>query len=338
MAKKEKESYISKLKEEFKSVKTEDDFIYEIKTNTPVDFIIPRIPVGRITTLFGPESSGKTTYAMHLAKAFQDKGGYVFWVDIENSFSETYAKTIGLSTDNDKFILIKDTENEQLTIERVFEITENILKDFSSNEVEPVPSILIWDSIAATPSEAEVQASFDSKPVAASAQALSFGLKKLAPFLGKSPNLAIVIITQVRSVMNTSWGGPDYDMYGGRSLRHYQSLSVEFRKRHEDREENSIVTEVIIRKSKFSDVLFGKSIRIVITHGVGINVNRSLFELAKELKVVTSSGGWWKFSNLVPQGLITPEEIKKSYRQDEIAEVLKKPEFMELLRDLLFQK
>lgn len=325
------QDFVSKIKAELQSIKTEDELKIDIKTNTPVDLIVPSIPLGRVTTIYGPESSGKTTYALHLAKAFQKNGGYVFWIDVENSFSEVYAKSIGVDLD-DKFVLIKESD-ELLTIEYVFSIMEEILQKFSEEKDAP-PSILVWDSIAVTPSAAEVESTFEStKPVAASAQALSFGLKKLSPYLAKTPNLAILIITQVRSRMNISWGQIDYDMYGGRSLKHYQSLALEFRRiksERFEREENSVTTDVIVQKSKLPNVLFGNSVKIVITHGVGINTKESLFNIAKDLKLIDTRGGYYCFSKEVPEELRSIDG-RENFRKDEIADLLTQDKYFDLI-------
>jgi recombination protein RecA len=291
-----------------------------------VNWIIPRIPLARITTVYGPESSGKTTFCLHMAAAVQNKGGRVFWVDAENSFSPEYAKSIGVDLSPDKILVMKG----DISLEKVFENIEKILKAYASGEEEN-PALIVWDSVAATSSEAEQEASLQDKLVASNARVMSQGLRKISPYLTKEPKVGLIIVTQVRSTMNISWGSIDYDMYGGRALKHFQSLAIEFRRRKVLAEENGVMSEIIVQKSKLNDIVFQSRVRVVIRHGVGIEVGKTLLDIAKELKIVEQVGGYYKFSNLVPENLRTIGD-KKNFRSDELVEILKSEPYLEVIR------
>lgn len=337
-----KNSLLSKLSERFAS---KDDplaptTITKISTNTVIDWLLSGIPLARFTTIFGPESSGKSTFALHMAAEFQKQGGNVLWLDAEASFDPNYAAAIGVNMEPDRLLVIK----QDLTVERCFEIIDSAIQEMITQKSDSeTPLLVVWDSIAATPSQKELEMDYTESPVALSARALSMGFRRISPKLAYNPKVAIIIVTQIRAnLATTGWGAINYDLYGGHALKHYQALALEFRKRQTIKEDQTgVMSEIIIQKSKVSGAPLAKSILVTIMYGKGIDNSRSVFEIAKALNYIKSSGGFWSINKDIVKNLLEEGEDLgeiKNMRKDDMMNLLLTEEHYNRIRRLWREK
>lgn len=278
----------------------------------PLDWLLGGgIPLRAFTLFYGAKSSGKTTVAGHVAGQFQKQTGLVVWVDNENSFAREYFVNLGV-----------DPETVVYKIGTTIEETFKLMSEFSelslNREYKKIKFLFVWDSIAATPSALEESASFDQITVGAGARALSAGFRKISQALAESPNVAYLVINQVRENMNAMWGDNREGQYGGRALEHWASLNLHFKQIRTLKDISANVTRVTITKSKVSNAPLYKSVDIVVRYGVGVDIPLTMFELAKDLKVLQSSGGWWKWqdknyrmSELLEKVVMTEDFVKK---------------------------
>lgn len=338
----EKNSLLARLSEKFSRGMDEagPTTIAKISTNTVIDWLLTGIPLSRFTTIFGPESSGKSTFALHMAAEFQKQGGTVLWLDAEASFDPNYASAIGVNMDPDKLLVLK----QDLTIERCFEVLDSAIIELLERRNEEYPPLLIvWDSIAATPSQKELEMDYTEAPVALSARALSIGFRRISPKLAYNPKVAIMVVTQIRAnLATTGWGAINYDLYGGHALKHYQALALEFRKRQTIKEDQTgVMSEIIIQKSKVFGAPLAKSILVTIMYGKGIDNARSVFEIAKALNYIKSSGGFWTINKDIVKNLLEEgEELGeiKNLRKDDMMELLLTEEHYNRIRRLWREK
>jgi len=285
----------------------------------PLDWLIEGIPLSAVTTFFGPESSGKTTIAAYVAAKFQQMGGIVSWIDTEYSFSTEYFQKIGVNTKNLLYTV-------GVTVEQAFKVMETVIGFSLENDQ---PCLVVWDSIAATPSEEEESRAFDESTVAAAARALSKGFRKLSVKLARQPKVAFLMITQVREDIGGSIYGTGYDMYGGRALKHYHMLALEFRRVGYIREEiPGVKAQILVAKSKLPNAPMLKGVSLYINYGYGVDEGKSLVDIAKDLGYIRVQGGWWKFS----------KGDSKAYRRNEIALELLKNEHKKALELLWREK
>lgn len=285
----------------------------------PLDWLIEGVPLRALFTVFGPDSSGKTTFAAYVAKKFQEIGGIVFWIDNEFSFDPNYFSVIGVDVQNLLYLT-------GITVEEVFNV---MVVAAEESQKDNFPYLVVWDSVAATPSKEEADASFDERKVASSARATSYGLKKLAIELSKFPKVSYLAISQVREDIGNPYSPTGYSAYGGWALKHYQMLSLEFRKvgRIEEDEMTGVKSRVIITKSKLSGAQVFRYVDLYFKHGGGIDEGRTLLDIAKNTGYVKVSGGWYKLPN-----------NPKSYRVGEIIEELFKEPHIENLKKLWYAK
>ncbi|MCV3728672.1 recombinase RecA [Ureaplasma miroungigenitalium] len=252
------------------------------------------IPVGRITEIFGNESSGKTTIALQTAAECQKNGGKVVFIDMEGSFDINYAKKLGINTST--LIIAQPT-----TGEIAFEMIETLLKTNNIN-------LIIVDSVAAMIPENEFLNDMNETAMGAHARLMSKGLRKIQPLISRSQT-AIIFLNQLREKINVFFGNPETTT-GGKALRFYASLRIETRKADLIKEginKIGIKTKVTVIKNKLAPPM--QSCYIDIFFGQGFNYANEIIDFAIEYGVLKKNGSWFYYNETkIAQGR---EQLKK---------------------------
>ena len=245
------------------------------------------IPKGRIIEIFGPESSGKTTLALHMIAECQKRGGEAAFIDAEHALDPVYAKHLGVDIDN---LIVSQPD----TGEQALEIAEALVR---SGAID----IIVVDSVAALVPKAEIDGDMGDAHVGLQARLMSQALRKLAGVLNKS-NTAIVFINQLREKVGIMFGNPETTP-GGRALKFYASVRLDIRK----------TVAPPFREAEF-DIIYGK----------GISKSGNILDLGVNLDIVEKSGSWFAYDGTrIGQG----RENAKKYLEENpeiMAEVEKK--------------
>lgn len=312
---------IEVLRQKFKLSSPPNGEFERIPTGTPVDWLIGGgFPLRAFTILYGQKSSGKTTLAIHTAANLQKMNGIVIWVDNENSFSADYVTRLGVD-------IPKVIYSIGLTKEETFDLMANFAEAAKDKQFAGRKFLFVWDSVAAAPSQLELDAAFNQTVVGAGARALSLGFRKLSPIMSDFPNITYLIINQVRENLNNrGWGSSDDGMYGGNALEHWASLFLHFKKIKTLADISGSVVRVKITKSKISKAPVYKSIDLVVRYSKGVDVPLTLFELAKTLRLVEPSGGWYRWKDkayrvnelvtkIIPNDKEFQERVEREWKQ-----------------------
>ncbi len=252
------------------------------------------VPRGRMVEIFGPESSGKTTLALHLIAEAQKRGGTAAFVDAEHALDPNYARAIGI--DLDQLLLSQPNSGEQ-----ALEITEQLVR---SGAVDMV----VIDSVAALVPEAEIAGAMGDAQVGLQARLMSQAMRKLTSAVGTSKT-TVVFINQIRSMINSGPWGPSTTTTGGLALKFYASLRLEIRRigSVEDGAGNDklkIGNETIIKVVKNKLAPPFREAKVDIIYGKGIVRSRELVHLGEELGIIKKSGAWYSFDGTqLGQGL-----------------------------------
>jgi recombination protein RecA len=262
-------------------------------------------PRGRVIEIFGPESSGKTTLTLHVVAEAQKLGGVCAFVDAEHALDITYAKKLGVNT-NDLLIAQPDTGEQAL------EITDMLVR---SNAVD----VVVIDSVAALVPKAEIEGEMGDAHVGLQARLMSQALRKLTGSIAKSKT-CVIFINQMRMKIGVMFGSPETTT-GGQALKFYASLRLDIRrvgsiKKAEDSIGNR--TRVRVVKNKLAPPF--KEVEFDILYGCGISKTGELVDLGSDLGIVEKSGAWFAFdSERIGQGrdnarqyLQEHEEISKA--------------------------
>lgn len=267
------------------------------------------VPKGRIIEIYGPESSGKTTVALHMVAEVQKRGGIAGFIDAEHALDPAYAKNIGVDIDN---LYISQPDNG----EQALEITETMVR---SGAVD----IIIVDSVAALVPKAEIDGDMGDSHVGLQARLMSQALRKLTAVISKT-NCVVIFINQLREKVGVMFGNPETTT-GGRALKFYSSIRLDVRKTETLKAGGEVVgnrTRIKVVKNKIAPPF--KEAEFDIMFGQGISREGDILDLAVNVGIVDKSGAWFAYNNAkIGQG----RENAKQYLRDNpavMAEIEKK--------------
>ncbi len=246
------------------------------------------LPKGRIIEIYGPESSGKTTLALHVAAEVQKAGGTAAFVDAEHALDPVYAGKLGVNLDD---LLISQPD----TGEQALEITDTLVR---SGAID----VLVVDSVAALTPRAELEGEMGDSHVGLQARLMSQALRKLTGSISKS-NCMVIFINQIRMKIGVMYGSPEVTT-GGNALKFYSSVRIDIRRIGAIKEKDEIVgnqTRVKVVKNKVAPPF--KVIEFDIMYGKGISKKGELIDLGVKAGIVEKSGSWYSYdSQRIGQG------------------------------------
>ena len=263
-------------------------------------------PKGRIIEIYGPESGGKTTFALQAIAQAQKNGGYAAFIDAEHALDATYAKKLGVDIEN--LVLSQPDTGEQ-----ALEIAEALIR---SGAVD----IIVVDSVAALVPEAEINGDMGDSHVGLQARLMSQAMRKLSGIINKT-NCVAIFINQLREKVGVMFGNPETTP-GGRALKFYASVRLEVRKGEAIKIGNDIMgnkVNVKVVKNKVAPPF--KTVSVDIVYGEGISRTGEIIDMASSCEIIEKSGAWFSYNgNKLGQGRENAKEYLKNNEEllDEI--------------------
>jgi len=255
-------------------------------------------PKGRIIEIFGPESSGKTTFALHAIAEIQKRGGRAAFIDAEHALDPQYAAKIGVNINE---LLLSQPDNG----EQALEICEALVRSGAIG-------IIVIDSVAALVPQAEIEGEMGDSHVGLQARLMSQALRKLSGIINKT-NTVCIFINQLREKVGVIFGNPEVTP-GGRALKFYSSIRLEIRKGEQIKLGNDIIgnkTNVKVVKNKMAPPF--KTCCLEIAYGVGISKTGEVVDMAVDANIIEKSGAWYAYNGeKLGQGRETVKEMLKT--------------------------
>lgn len=256
-------------------------------------------PKGRIIEIYGPESSGKTTFALHAIAQAQKEGGYAAFIDAEHALDPKYAKALGVDVDN--LILSQPDTGEQ-----ALEIAEQLVR---SNAID----IVVIDSVAALVPKVEIDGDMGDSHVGLQARLMSQAMRKLSGVISKTNTVAI-FINQIREKVGVMFGSPETTS-GGRALKFYSTIRLDIRRVEGIKQGDSIIgnlTRIKVVKNKVAAPF--KTVEVDLIYGQGVSRYGEILDLAVENDIVDKSGAWFSYEGeKIGQGR---ENVKKYLKEN----------------------
>ncbi|MBQ3967739.1 MAG: recombinase RecA, partial [Lachnospiraceae bacterium] len=238
------------------------------------------VPKGRIIEIYGPESSGKTTVALHMVSEVQKRGGIAGFIDAEHALDPVYAKNIGVDIDN---LYISQPDNG----EQALEITETMVR---SGAID----IVIVDSVAALVPKAEIDGDMGDSHMGQQARLMSQAMRKLTAVVSRT-GCIVIFINQLREKIGVMFGNPETTT-GGRALKFYASVRMDVRRGEQIKQGGDVIgnhTRIKIVKNKVAPPF--KEAEFDIMYGKGISTSGDLLDLATGVNVIVKSGAWYAY-------------------------------------------
>ena len=254
-------------------------------------------PKGRIIEIYGPESSGKTTFALHAIAEIQKNGGRAAFIDAEHALDPVYAKNLGVNIDE---LLLSQPD----TGEQALEICDALVKSGAIN-------IVVIDSVAALVPQAEIEGEMGDNHVGLQARLMSQALRKLSGTIAKTNTIAI-FINQLREKVGVLFGNPETTT-GGRALKFYSSIRMDVRRAEAIKQGDNVIgsyTKVKIVKNKVAPPF--KTATIEIMYGTGVSKEGEIVDIASEDGIIEKSGSWYSYNGeKIGQGRETVKALLK---------------------------
>ena len=267
------------------------------------------VPKGRVVEVYGPESGGKTTVALHMVAEVQKRGGIAGFIDAEHALDPVYAKKIGVDIDN-LYISQPDTGEQAL------EITETMVR---SGAID----IVIVDSVAALVPKAEREGDMGDSHVGLQARLMSQALRKLTAIIGKT-SCTVIFINQLREKVGVMFGNPETTT-GGRALKYYSSIRLEVRRGEQIKKDGEAIgnrTRIKVVKNKVAPPF--REAEVDIIYGEGISREGDILDLAAKEDIVNKSGAWYAYGgSKIGQGRENAKTYLKEH-PDVMAEIEEK--------------
>ncbi len=266
------------------------------------------LPRGRIVEIYGPESSGKTTLAIHAIAEAQKKGGIAAFIDAEHAFDRSYAEVLGVDIDN---LFISQPDNG----EQALEIAENLIR---SGAID----IIVIDSVAALTPRSEIEGEMGESKMGLQARLMSQALRKLTGTIGRT-GATCIFINQLREKIGVMFGNPETTT-GGNALKFYSSIRLDIRKSGaaiKDKDGNIVGNPVKVKVVKNKLAAPFKTALFDIVYGRGISKMGEILDLAVELDFINKSGSWYSYGDTkIAQGRVSAVQFLED--NPEVAEEL----------------